>query len=99
MSMVIVYGENLIREESRAEVEAAAATFMAASRAEPGCVEYTLSWEMNRPDVVRLIEAWETPEAHKAHTEQPHTKEWADLMRSVSLEPPAFHRYNGEPRA
>lgn len=97
--MIIVYGGNSVREDARAEVEAAAAAFVAASRAEPGCVEYTLSWEMNSPAAVRLVEAWETPEAHKAHTEQEHTRTWAELMRSVALEAPVFHRCSGEPLA
>lgn len=90
--MIIVYGGNPVREDARAEVEAAAATFVTASRAEPGCIEYTLSWEMNQPAQVRLIEAWESAEAHKAHTEQPHTKAWAEFMKTVATAPPVFHR-------
>ena len=97
--MIIIYGGNNVREDARAEVEAAAAAFVAASLAEEGCIEYNLSWEMNKPASVRLVEAWDTAEAHRAHTEQEHTKTWAALMRSVALEAPTFHRYSGEPVA
>lgn len=74
--MIVV---NAIVESSEAAIAAlkdAIATMERASRAESGCLDYTFSVELNRPDVLRITEKWASIEALTAHFRQPHMAEF-----------------------
>jgi quinol monooxygenase YgiN len=52
---------NAVVESTEADIAAlksAIATMESKSRAEPGCLDYTFSVELNRPHVVRITEKW-----------------------------------------
>ncbi len=53
-------------------IREAIATMETASRAEPGCLEYTFSVELNQPEVLLVTERWESMEALAAHFQSPH---------------------------
>ena len=83
--MIVV---NAIIEASAASIAAmqeAIATMEAASRAEPGCHDYTFSVELNNPDVLRITEKWENMEALAAHFSMPHM---ADFQAAMAANPP-----------
>jgi quinol monooxygenase YgiN len=46
--------------------------YIATSRAEAGCIYYDEGLDRGDPDGVIVIECWETPKAHAAHTRAPH---------------------------
>lgn len=46
--------------------------YIATSRAEAGCLYYRQGPDHEDPDGIIVVECWETPEAHAAHTGAPH---------------------------
>ena len=52
----------------------------AASRAEPGCHDYTFSVELNDPGVLRITESWENMDALAAHFNMPHMQTFQAAM-------------------
>lgn len=51
-----------------------------ASRAEPGCEDYTFSVELNNPEVVRITERWASMDALQAHFATPHMARFRAAM-------------------
>jgi quinol monooxygenase YgiN len=52
------------------------ARVIAASRAEPGCIVYTLAEDMAEPGLIRAFEIYKDDAALKAHGESEHFKAW-----------------------
>ena len=92
--MVLIYGGVLVTESEVPAVTAEARTFQAACRAEEGCVEYLLSWDVAESNRIRLVEAWATEDAYEAHKTQPHVQKWTEFIKAVSAEAPAFTRHD-----
>jgi quinol monooxygenase YgiN len=63
----------------------AIATMERKSRAEAGCLDYTFSVELNRPDVLRITEKWDSAEALAAHFRQPHMDDFRAAISCASL--------------
>ncbi len=78
-----------------AEVEADAASIDAlkdaiavmetASRAEPGCFEYTFCTALSNPNVIRVVEMWESMDALAEHFATPHM---ATFQAAMAAHPP-----------
>ena len=51
-----------------------------ASRAEPGCEDYTFSIELNNTSVLRITEKWHSLEALHAHMASAHMAEFQKVM-------------------
>lgn len=58
---------------------------MSASRAEPGCLEYTYALDVADPCMMRVLERWESWTALEAHFQQPHMAPWRAALASVSV--------------
>lgn len=56
-----------------------------ASRAEPGCRDYTFSIELNDPNTLRITELWDDMAALAAHFATPHM---ADFSKALQAHPP-----------
>src|SRR5262245_5307170 len=65
--MVIVGGEFEVEPDEREAFLAGRIDAMRASRAEPGCLEYTLSADPIDPGRIVLFERWASQEALDAH--------------------------------
>ena len=72
-------------------------TVISASRADPGCLFYTLAQDMADPGLIRAFEIYADDAALKAHDESDHFKAW----RAVSGQYPREDRtlYDAEKRA
>lgn len=82
--MIVV---NAVVHTNQAAVEAlkeSIATMERKSRAEAGCLDYTFSVELNRPDVLRITEKWDSAESLAAHFRQPHME---DFRAAISAHP------------
>jgi quinol monooxygenase YgiN len=51
-------------------------TVIEASRAEPGCLVYTLAEDLAEPGLIRAFEVYADDAALKAHGESEHFKAW-----------------------
>ncbi len=62
------------KPEHLAELRAALADLIRATRREPGCLRYDLHVAADDPTSFVLIEEWATPASLEAHMAQPHTQ-------------------------
>jgi len=72
--VVIVGGAFVIEPDRRQEFLTGRLDAMRASRAEPGCLEYTLSADPIDPSRVVLFERWASQEALDAHLAASRTR-------------------------
>lgn len=91
--MLYVYGGILVDPARKQEVTAAAAEFARACRAEEGCVEYSLAWNAEDENFLRLLEVWEPTSAHAAHVQQPHVVAWTSFIQSAASAAPEFTKF------
>ncbi len=54
----------------------------AASRAEPGCVDYVFATEIGDPTTLRIVEHWQDIDALKLHFTMPHMATFNEAMRA-----------------
>ena len=91
--MLIVYGGVHVDPARVPEVTEAARAFELRCRAEGGCVQYVLSWRIDEPSRIQLLEAWESEEAWESHKQQPHVQEWTSFIVAASAGPPEFSHH------
>jgi quinol monooxygenase YgiN len=83
--MIVVNAVITATADTIAALKDAIATMETASRAEPGCHDYTFSVELNNPDVLRITEKWASMEDLEAHFAMPHM---ADFQAAMAANPP-----------
>jgi quinol monooxygenase YgiN len=54
------------------------AEMLAASRAEPGCVEYSYAVDVAEPGLVRVFEVWRARDDLEAHLATAHLARWRE---------------------
>jgi len=64
-------------QESRAEITEILHELTAASRQEPGCVNYIPHWVQGEPCTVLIYEQYQDAKAEEAHRQSPHFKKYA----------------------
>ena len=82
--MIVVNGIVKSTREDIIALQGAISTMETASRAEPGCQDYTFSIELNDPSTVRITEKWDRIEDLKAHFATPHMAEFQQAMAARS---------------
>jgi len=63
-----------------AALKDAVAAMEKASRAEPGCIDYVFTTEINNPNNVRIVEHWNNLESLKTHFTLPHMAAFREAM-------------------
>lgn len=58
---------------------------MQASRAEPGCLEYTYALDTEGPCRMRILERWESWQALDEHFTRPHMIPWRAALASAGI--------------
>ncbi len=66
-------------------VRSAAEAQIAASRAEDGCLDYTYAIDVLDPQVMRVLERWQSWQALEAHFRQPHMQAWREALQNVQF--------------
>jgi quinol monooxygenase YgiN len=84
--MIVVNAVVKTTEEEILAIQHAIGVMETASRAEPGCDDYTFSIELNDPNTLRITEKWHSIEALKAHFATPHM---TAFQRTMGDHPPA----------
>ena len=64
-------------QENRAEIAEILRELTAASRQEPGCVNYIPHWVQGEPCTVLIYEQYEDTRAEESHRQSPHFKKYA----------------------
>lgn len=66
---------------------------MSASRAEPGCLEYTYAIDVSDPCLMRVLERWESWQALEAHFAHAHMAPWRAALASVTVAERNLHAH------
>lgn len=75
--MIIVTGSVTAREDSLAELRAAAQAHVHRSRTEPGCVSHAMSVDSENPLRLTVVEEWADMAALEAHFAVPGSRGFA----------------------
>jgi quinol monooxygenase YgiN len=67
-----------------------------ASRAEPGCRDYTFSVELNDPGTLRITELWDDMAALAAHFATPHMAEFGKALQAHPPKSVDVHCYEAK---
>ena len=94
--MIVVNAVLESTEDSVDALKSAIAAMEQKSRAEPGCLDYTFSVELNRPGVIRVTEKWESLDALTEHFKQPHMAEFREALGKHPLTSTTAHFYQAE---
>jgi quinol monooxygenase YgiN len=73
--MLIVLARYLVTEGHESRVASLMRRNAKASRAEPGCLEFSVYQEIDEPRAVLLYERYRSEEAFQAHRQTPHFKD------------------------
>jgi quinol monooxygenase YgiN len=85
INMIVVNGIVKASPEDIEHLTTAIAAMETASRAEPGCRDYTFSVELNDGATLRVTELWDSLEALQAHFQTPHM---AAFQQAIAARPP-----------
>lgn len=58
---------------------------MATTMAEAGCELYNFAFDAANPDIIRISERWESPEALAAHGSADHQKAFGRALRDFTI--------------
>ncbi len=84
--MIVVEGHVRMAEAGDFDkVRAAAEAQIKASRAEGGCISYAYALDVLDPQVMQVIERWESWEALEAHFRMPHMDRWRSALAGVKF--------------
>lgn len=84
--MIIV--EGYVRMQNAGDFEtvrSAAEAQIASSRAEGGCIDYTYAIDVLDPQIMRVLEKWQSWEALEAHFKKPHMDAWRAALADVKF--------------
>jgi len=84
--MLIVAGEVRMTPESVAKVREQAATMVAETLKEDGCLEYGFAEDLLEPGRIRLFEKWRDQAALDAHFQTPHMAAFNAALAQVELQ-------------
>lgn len=94
--MLIVEGWLKLATGEFDKVADAARAMVAETNKEAGCLAYAFSRDISDPDLIRITERWESPEALAAHGQSAHMAEFNRAMGSVKREGAELWLYSGE---
>ena len=83
--MILVTGHIDFDPARRSDLLAALEPLIKGSLADPGCVQYTFSADLENPGRVYVTEQWESEELMNAHMATPHFAEFGQAMQSVGV--------------
>jgi quinol monooxygenase YgiN len=91
--MIVIAGSIPTRPEARAEAIAAGLAMQTATMAEAGCQQYSFSFDMADPSLVRLFEVWDDQESLDAHFKMPHMAAFQAALADLVAGAGDFNHY------
>lgn len=92
--MIKIVAKQYIKKETASEFIELATELIAMTRAyDVGCMEYSLYRDMQHPEIMTIIEEWETPEALNLHMESRHFKDIFPKLEAFYEKPIEVNMY------
>ncbi|CAH1660261.1 putative quinol monooxygenase [Chelatococcus asaccharovorans] len=82
--MIVIHARFAVAPAAHAAFTSAMAQAATLARAEPGCVAYQFSVDLDDPGAFFLLELWESEAALEAHMQTPHLRDFLRLVRRVA---------------
>lgn len=83
--MILVIGTVRAPEGALEKLRPAAATMVAETLKEPGCIRYAYAQDLLDSCLMHVSEAWADEDALKAHFTTPHMAEWRAAVGAAGL--------------
>ena len=81
--MIVIVGTVRIDPDMIEVLRPAMEAMVAASRAEPGCIDYAYAHDLLEPGLIRVSEAWTSNEALAEHFTTPHMATWRQALTAL----------------
>ena len=91
--MLVIGGAIELDPAQREAGIAAAIEMMTATRAEAGCISYTMSGDLEEPGRFHIFEEWESGEALEAHFQSPHMAVFQKKAGALGIKGMTVQRY------
>ena len=85
--MIYVVATTQVKPDSREACITGAKECIAATRKEKGCLSYDSHTSINDPNLLVVVERWETREDLNAHGRAPHMKVWREYSAPLKVSP------------
>ncbi len=85
MPMIVLNGTVRMPEGALAELQEAAATMVAATLREPGCIRYAFAQDLLDRTLIHISEAWKDQAALDEHFATPHMVEWREALARIGM--------------
>jgi quinol monooxygenase YgiN len=92
--MIVIQGFIRTAPENAAKFKAAAATLIAATRQETGCIEYAFAEDIGDPGLFHIIERWADDASNAAHSKTPHFAAFSQALPAIGLTGIRIARYD-----
>ncbi|MES2442215.1 MAG: putative quinol monooxygenase [Pseudomonadota bacterium] len=83
--MLIITGTFRVAADKVDAARPAMAAMVLASRAEPGCLEYSYGEDVLAAGLIHVIERWTSRDTLAAHGQAPHIKEWRAAWPALGI--------------
>jgi quinol monooxygenase YgiN len=83
--MILIVGTIRIAPERLAEAKPAMQKVIAASRKEPGCLEYSYAEDILDPGLIHIAERWAAQDAFDEHFASDHIAEWCGKWINLGI--------------
>lgn len=92
--MINIVAKNFVKKDKIEEFKATAKPLIAASRAEAGCISYSLFEDVSDASILTFIEEWESLEAINLHNNSPHFTAIVPLLGPLTEKPADVNLYS-----
>ncbi len=95
--MIVIEGS--IRTADIARARPLMLAMIAASRGEPGCIDYAYAVDLLDPNLIRVSERWASRAHLAAHAASPHIKAWRAAWPEIGVSERNLRLYEAEPES
>ncbi|MEZ2329421.1 putative quinol monooxygenase [Mesorhizobium sp. RCC_202] len=83
--MLLIIGTVRLPPDRLEQAKPAMERMISASRAEPGCLDYSYAQDVLDPGLIRVSEAWSDRSALDAHFKSAHIAEWRASWAALGI--------------
>lgn len=96
---IVAEGSFKIRKGGLEEHRSEMAAFIRSTRAEAGCIDFSLSYDVLDETIIRVLERWESRDALNAHLQKPHVQTWLPTLQKIMESDLDVRIYEAAPEA
>ncbi len=92
--MILITMQAKVKPEHKDEAIEAALQMQVATEGEAGCIQYRFWHDLEDPNLIMLLEEWETQDALDAHYRTTHREHFVQLLPKLLATETLVSRYN-----